>query len=164
MNEASIIRKFLLTVGWLLFWLSLFTPVNTSIGGLTDAGKPYYGFLNLFYSIISIFIFPMLIFDHQDTSFALGVIANAGVGICNILMIFAVPFLIYSNTKKNIVKYIAVGCALYICTIGTVVSWHFYPIRYGYYIWCLSFIIVAFAFIVKAKTMNFMKHRASRVK
>ncbi|MDQ3180107.1 MAG: hypothetical protein M3Q33_06265, partial [Acidobacteriota bacterium] len=119
MRKTLTIRRLLLLIGWLVFWLSLFMPVNTSLGGLTDAGRPYYGFLSLFYSIISVFILPMLIFDHQDSSFVLGIIAMAGVGICNILMIFVVPFLIYSNQTKNFIKHTAIGCAVYICTVGT---------------------------------------------
>ncbi len=154
MRKTLTIRRLLLLIGWLVFWLSLFMPVNTSLGGLTDAGRPYYGFLSLFYSIISVFILPMLIFDHQDSSFVLGIIAMAGVGICNILMIFVVPFLIYSNQTKNFIKHTAIGCAVYICTVGTMVSWHFYPIRYGHYFWCVSFVIVAVALGFDLKKQN----------
>lgn len=146
--------KTLLCCSWLLFWLSLFLPVNRSLGGLTDVGRPYYGFLNLFYSIVSIIILPTLIFDFKDASFALNIFSAAVLGICNLFVIFGVPVLLFTNRANKFAQYIAVSCAIYVCIFGTIISWHFYPIRYGHYVWCLSFIIMAFALTLKVKNKN----------
>ncbi len=146
--------KTLLCCGWLLFWLSLLLPMNTSLGGLTDAGKPYYGFLNLYYSIISIVILPMLIFDYQGASFALYTFLKAGLGICNLLMMFGIPILLFTNRVNKFARLVGVSCAVYVCIIGTIDSWHFYPIRYGHYVWCLSFVIMAFALTQKVNNKD----------
>ena len=136
--------KILFIIGWLLFWFSLFLPMNTSIGGLTDAGKPYFGFVNLFYSIVSILIVPEEIIlgilnpdeylSGNNLSNFLGIFMTAGVGVCNLIMIFS-PLIVWFNFKKNaLVSSIMIVCALYICTIGSIVSHHFYPIRYGHFV------------------------------
>jgi hypothetical protein len=52
--------KELLLVGWAMFVLSIFLPVNISIGGLTDPGQSHFGFINIMYSLFSfVIIFEM---------------------------------------------------------------------------------------------------------
>lgn len=162
-KSLPIFWKILFFSGWIIFWLSMILPVNTSVGGLTDAGRPYRGFLNLFYSIISIIVIPEEIILgilnpkeyllKDNLSNTLGIFMMAGVGICNLLMIFS-PLIWRFNLKLNLTKYLIIACAAYVCIIGMVVSYHFYPIRYGHYVWCLSFIITACAFWAKAKYKN----------
>ena len=147
-------QRILLFIGWLLFWLSLFLPVNTSRGGLTDTGRSYVGFINLFYSIGSIFVLPSLVFDHKDSSFVFSTILMSGVGICDLLMIFAAPVLLFVKKTNSFTKYIMTFCAVYICTAGTVANYHFRPILYGHYVWCSSFIIVAIALYLKITNTN----------
>jgi hypothetical protein len=137
--------KILLFAGWLLFWWSLSLPFNTSLGGITDAGRPFYGELNLFYSIVALFIIP----EAVTSGDGLFIIPLAGVGICNLAMIFS-PAIWFVNFKnKFLAKYLMAVCAVYACLIGSMLSYHFYPVRYGHYIWCLSFITVAYAFALK---------------
>ena len=125
--------------------------MNTSRGGLTDAGRSYIGFLNLFYSIISILILPTLVADHKDLSLT---ILTAGVGVCNLLMIFAVPVLAYFKKINKFAKYVMLACAIYVCIVGTAINYHFYPILFGHFIWCLAFVIVAIAASLKIKNQN----------
>jgi hypothetical protein len=146
-KKSQIIWKCFLVFGWAIFWLSLFLPVNTSLGGLTDAGRPYYGFLNLFYSIVAILIIPTAILNAgKDFSFSLNMVLTAGVGVCNLVMIFSPLILLFRFRIQFLTKWLMVFCAVYSCVVGSSISYHFYPIRYGHYIWCLSFIIEAVAF------------------
>ena len=145
-KHSQAVWNILFFIGWVMFWWSLFLPVNTSIGGLTDAGRPYYGFLHLFYSIVALYAVPAAVLRWNDLPF---MTAMAGVGICNLIMIFSPLLLLLKRKKSVFFKYLMPVCAVYICIFGTIVSYHFRPIRYGHYVWCLSFIIAAFAFILK---------------
>jgi hypothetical protein len=142
METLSKYQKILLFIGWMFFWLSIFLPINTSLGGLTDVGKSYYGFLSLFYSISSIFVLPTLIMS--------------GLGICNLLIMFVTPAFFFVKKMNRFAKYLMVTCTIYVCIAGTIVSYHFYPILYGHYIWCLSFVIVAVALNLKIDKQNFL--------
>ena len=134
--------------------------MNTSLGGLNNAGTPYDGVINLFYSILSILIIPEQIVlvilkpdeynAGEDLSNTVSFFMMAGVGICNLLMIFAPLFLLLKNYKNQLVSKVMIACALYICIIGTMANYHFYPIRYGHFVWCMSFLIVAGAFFIRA--------------
>ncbi len=156
MKTLSKYQKILLFIGWMLFWLSLFLPINTSLGGLTDVGKSYYGFLSLFYSISSVFVLPTLIFGNENLSLVAGIILMSGLGICNLLIMFVTPTLLFVKKMNSFAKYLMITCAIYVCIAGTVVSYHFYPILYGHYIWCLSFVIVAVALNLKIEKQNFL--------
>lgn len=132
-------------------------PMNTSAGGLTDAGRPYPGFLNFFYSIIAILVVVPEIFSPKDGLFyTLRTILEVGVGFSNLLLIFSPAGFLLNSKNEVYLKYLMAGCAVYICTIGSMLSYHFYPIRYGHYIWCLSFILVAFSLFIKGRTKNFI--------
>jgi hypothetical protein len=155
MKVILFLPKILLAAGWLLFWWSLVLPFNTSLGGLNNAGTPQFGFLNLFYSIVSIMVVIPVVFNQQDgLAFVLSTILNAGVGICNLVMIISPLIWLADFKNKFLAKYFMVVCAVYVCLFGTVVNYHFYPLRHGHYIWCLSFITVAYAFVLKIINKN----------
>ncbi len=155
MKSSQIIWKILAVFGWTVFWLTLYLPVNTSLGGITDAGTPYNGFLNLFYSIVAIIMFPMAILNiGEDFSFSLNMILIAGIGICNLVMIFSPLIIFFRFKNKFLNKWLMIFCAVYICVIGSIINYHFSPICYGHYVWCLSFIIAATAFRIRFHDIN----------
>jgi hypothetical protein len=146
MINIKLLYKILFFTGWILFWVSLFLPVNTSLGGLTDAGKPFDGFITLFYSIVALYALPEVVVHRENVPF---ILLMAGIGICDLIMIFSPLLLLLKRRQSVFFKYLMAVCAVYICIFGSIISYHFYPIRYGHYVWCLSFIITALAFILK---------------
>jgi hypothetical protein len=143
----------LLWVGWWMFFISNFLPVNVSIGGPTDPGQSHLGFINLMYSLLS-FVAVFEVFEgppgHVDVFKALDLVCLMGLGLCNLLILFSPIGLVLAGRKARWSRNLMVLAALYVCTVGFVVYRNF-PLRYGHYVWCLSFLIVAAALIVKVK-------------
>lgn len=137
-------RKTLLLIGWTIFLLSCFLPVNISIGGLTDPGQPHLGFINLMYSLFS---FGIIIegFRFEDIVEALDILSLVGLGLCNVLLLISPAMLLLKDRKAVWARNMMILAALYVCTVGFIFFRNF-PLLYGHYVWCLSFVVVAVAF------------------
>ena len=143
----------LLWVGWWMFFISNFLPVNVSIGGLTDPGQSHLGFINLMYSFFSIAaVFEVFqgVPEHIDVFDALDLLSLMGLGLCNLLILVSPINLGLAGRKARWSRNLMIVAALYVCTIGFVFYRNF-PLRYGHYVWCLSFLTVALALIAKVK-------------
>lgn len=139
----------LLIIGWTIFLISLFLPSSLSNGGLTDAGKSFLGFINLFYSFIAIgVVFEGLHSQNKKETF--DILSHAILGLLNLIMIFVPALLLLSGKSVLWAQRIMFVGALYVCTIGFVVMRH-WQLRYGHFVWCLSFIIVAVALSIETK-------------
>ena len=136
-----------------MFFISNFLPVNVSIGGLTDPGQSHLGFINLMYSLFSVAVI-FKIFEglpkHIDVFETLDIICLMGLGLCNLLLLVSPISLGLAGRTGRWSRNLMVLAALYVCTIGFIVYRNF-PLRYGHYVWCLSFLIVAVALIAKVK-------------
>jgi hypothetical protein len=143
----------LLLAGWGMFLLSMVLPVNVSIGGLTDPGQLHFGFINLMYSLFS-FAIIFGVFEglpaHVDVIEALDLLCLMGLGLCNLLILFSPITLGLSGRKAIWARNVTVVAALYVCTAGFVFFRNF-PLLYGHYVWCLSFVAVAVALAAKVK-------------
>jgi hypothetical protein len=150
--------KGLLLTGWGMFLFSIFLPVNVSIGGLTDPGQPHYGFINLMYSLFS-FAIIFEVFEglpaHVDVIEALDLICLMGLGLCNLLILVSPITLGLSGRKAIWARNVMVVAALYVCTFGFVFFRNF-PLLYGHYVWCLSFVAVAVAQAAKVKQQRWL--------
>jgi hypothetical protein len=145
--------KGLLLVGWVMFLLSLFLPVNVSIGGLTDPGQSHLGFINLFYSFFAVAaVFEVLggIPSHVDVPEVIDLACMVGLGLCNLLLLVSPMTISLTGSWAGRARLTMVFAALYVCTVGFFV-YRTFPLRYGHYVWCLSFMVVAVAFIAKLK-------------
>ncbi|HEX8177210.1 MAG TPA: hypothetical protein VF543_19130 [Pyrinomonadaceae bacterium] len=143
-------RTTLLLIGWLMFLLSCFLPVSLTIG--VDAGlEPHRGFSHIFFSFISIY----LIFASLDWSDKAEVVFFLGIGIIglfNLLMLIAPTLLLLRGKKSSWVRWIIAFAALFVCTVGFLIFQNL-QLLYGYYVWCLSFVIVAVALNRKESQM-----------
>jgi hypothetical protein len=146
-------RHRLLLIGWTVFIFSIFLPVNVSNGGLTDAGKPYLGLLHIFYSFLSWGVI-MEGLHWEDETKAYWIIANAVVGLFNLLMIFAPALLLLRGVLLWAARVIMVVGALYVCTVGFLITHHYFQILFGFYVWCLSFVSVAVSLFLRRERGN----------
>jgi hypothetical protein len=137
-------RKVLTISGWALFLLSIFLPINRSIGGLTDPGESHYGILGLFYSLAMIYSIFFEKYDWGNGKEMLFMFFMAGLGLCNLVILLSPISLLLQDQKRSLIKYLMTFTAIYVCTIGFVVYKNL-PLLYGHYIWCLSFVIIAVA-------------------
>jgi hypothetical protein len=147
-------KSYLLLIGWAMFIVAIFLPVNVSIGGLTDAGRPHIGLINLFYSFACIYIIPFEGLPWNNLRETANIFMEAGLGICNFLLLLS-PAVLWLKGKKAVwAGRLMIVATLYVCTIGFVVYRNF-PLLYGHYVWCLSFIVVAVALnLMKPKPEN----------
>jgi hypothetical protein len=141
-------RQRLLIIGWTVFIISIFLPVNVSNGGLTDAGKPHIGLIHVFYSF---FAWGAIIegLNWKDKFDTYAVIADAVVGLFNLLMIFAPALLLLRGVALRAGRVIMAAGALYVCTVGGLIMHHYFQLLFGFYVWCLSFIIVAVSLFLR---------------
>lgn len=143
-------RTKVLLIGWSIFLLTMILPVNVSIGGLTDPGQPHSGFINVFYSFLCIVIIISEGLKWDDRREALTIILDAGLGVFNFLMLIAPSFLLLRGKKAEVAQSVMIVAAIYVCTAGFVV-YRMFPLLYGHYVWCLSFIIVALALNLRSQ-------------
>ncbi len=141
--------KTLLLIGWAMFLLSCFLPVNISIGGLTDPGQAHVGFINLMYSFFS-FAIIFEGFGSEDVVGKFDLISLVGLGVCNFLMLISPAMLWLKGRKIVWARNIMIVAVLYVCTVGFIFFRNF-PLLYGHYVWCLSFVVAAIALIAKVK-------------
>jgi hypothetical protein len=135
--------------------------LNISIGGLTDAGKPHYGIVGLFYSIAMI---HSIFFEMQswgNSREELDMVLMTGLGLCNILIFLSPISLLLSGWKARLARCVMTVAATYVCIFGFV-AYRDFPRLYGYYVWCLSFVIVAVAQYIDFSKMKALTNRRLR--
>jgi hypothetical protein len=138
------VREALTILGWALFVLSIFLPINISIGGFTEPGEPHSGFIGLIYSLAMIY---SIFFEEPywgNRQKMLDIILMAGLGLCNLVILLSPISLFFKSRKPRLIKFVMTITAIYVCTIGFVVYRNL-PLLYGHYIWCLSSVIIAIA-------------------
>lgn len=141
-------RQRLLLLGWTVFVFSIFLPTNVSNGGLTDAGKPHIGLIHVFYSFVAWgAILEGLRWEDKIEAYL--IIADAAVGLFNLFMIFAPALLLLRGVLLRGARLIMTVGALYVCTVGFLITHHYFQILFGFYVWCLSFVIVALSLFLR---------------
>ena len=74
------------------------------------------------------------------------------IGLFNLLMLIAPTLLLLRGKKSSWVRWIIAFAALFVCTVGFLIFQNL-QLLYGYYVWCLSFVIVAVALNRKESQM-----------
>jgi len=98
-----------------LYRISIFLPMNISIGGLTDAGKPHYGIIRLFYSVAMIY---SIFFEKHGWGIRkemLDIILMAGLGLCNFAIFLSPITLLFQGRKLHIIRSVRTVAAIYVC-------------------------------------------------
>jgi len=119
-----------------MFWLSFLLPMSASSGE-----QPHRGFTHVFFSFISIYvIFTGL--NWSDKQEALKFLGLGLLALSYLLMFIAPAFLWLRDRKAKWARW-AMICAA--CYVSLVAVFLIPKLLYGYYVWCLSFVIVAAA-------------------
>ena len=85
----------------------------------------------------------------EDEVRACLIIADAVVGLFNLLMIVAPALLLLRGVWLWAMRLIMAAGALYVCTVGFLITRHYFQLQFGFYVWCLSFVIVAVSLFLK---------------
>ena len=137
-------KESLTFLGCCTFIISLFLPMNVSIGGLTEAGASHSGFIGFFYSVGMIYGLLLESNHWANKREMLDAWLMAGLGLCNLAILLSPLSLWLPQKYQPWVRLLLTLSAIYICTIGFEI-YRYFPLRYGHYIWCLSALIVALA-------------------
>jgi hypothetical protein len=132
----------LLLIGWAVFVVSIFLPINVSNGGFTDEGRPHVGLIHVLYSFVAWgAIIEGLPWEESDRSFE--IIAHAVVGLFNLLMLFAPALLLLRGVPLRLARGVMAFGAVYVCTVGFLITRRHFELLFGFYVWCLSFVLVS---------------------
>ena len=140
-------RRRLLLIGWLAFIISIFLPISVSNGGLTGAGKPHLGLIHILYSFVA-WGAIMEGLHWEDKIKAYEIVADAVIGLFNLLMLLAPALLLLRGALLRAARLMMAAGALYVCTVGFLITRHHFQILFGFYVWCLSFVVVAASLFV----------------
>ena len=103
--------------------------------------QPHRGFTHVFFSFVSIYvIFTGL--NWSDRQEAVRFFGLSVLGLSYLLMFMAPAFLWLKDRKAKWAQWVMISAACYVSLVAVFLIPN---LLYGYYVWCLSFVIVAVA-------------------
>jgi hypothetical protein len=136
MNARRIHRTDLFGIGWALFWLSFVLPMSASTGA-----QPHRGFTHVFFAFLSVYLIVTQL-DWSNREEILELFGMSFFAFAYLLMFVAPSFLWLKNRKAKWAQWGMICAACYASFVGVFLI---PKLLYGYYVWCLSFVVVAAA-------------------